>query len=86
MKKVFTLVAVAGILSFVACGPSAEEKAAIEKAKADSMALVESEAKMKATADSLAAAEEAKVIAEKAKADSIAAAEEAAKLKTMKKK
>ncbi len=36
MKKLFTLVAVA-TFSLVACGPSAEEKAAAEKAKQDSI-------------------------------------------------
>ena len=34
MKKVLTLVAVAGMFSFYACGPSAEEIAAKEKASA----------------------------------------------------
>ena len=38
MKKVFTLVAVAAMFTFVACGPSAEEKAAAEKKIADSTA------------------------------------------------
>jgi hypothetical protein len=40
MKKVFTLIAVASISTFVACGPSAEEKAKLEadaKAKMDSL-------------------------------------------------
>lgn len=40
MKKVFTLVAVASMFSFVACGPSEEEKAKLEaeaKAKMDSL-------------------------------------------------
>ncbi len=41
MKKLFTLVAVASMFAFVACGPSAEEKAAMEKAKQDSIAAVE---------------------------------------------
>ena len=41
MKKLFTLVAVASISALVACGPSAEEKAAMEKAKQDSIAAVE---------------------------------------------
>ncbi|MGQ0826770.1 MAG: hypothetical protein ACT4ON_00090 [Bacteroidota bacterium] len=78
MKKLFTLVAVAGMFTFVACGPSAEEKAAAEKAKQDSIAAVEAAkaaeeaAKAQATADSTAAftaAEEAKA---QATADSIA--------------
>lgn len=79
MKKVFTLVAVASMFTIVACGPSAEEKAAAEKAKQDSIAAVEAAkaaeeaAKAQAIADSTAAyaaAEEAKA---KAAADSIAA-------------
>lgn len=78
MKKLFTLVAVAGMFTFVACGPSAEEKAAAEKAKQDSIAAVEAAkaaedaAKAQAIADSTAAftaAEEAKA---QATADSIA--------------
>lgn len=64
MKKVLTLVAVAGMFAFVACGPSAEDKAAAEKRKQDSIA----------SADSLRAAEEASAAAaaEQAKADSAA--------------
>lgn len=83
MKKVFTLIAVAGMFSFVACGPSAEEIAAKEKAKQDSIAAAEAAkaeaeaARAKATADSLAAVEAA-AAREKAIADSIAAANEAA--------
>jgi uncharacterized protein (DUF2147 family) len=80
MKKLFTLVAVASFSALVACGPSAEEKAAMEKAKQDSIAAVEAAqaseeaAKAQAMADSTAAysaAEEAKA---KATADSIAMA------------
>lgn len=40
MKKLFTLLFVAGAMAFVACGPSAEEKAKMEadaKAKMDSL-------------------------------------------------
>lgn len=33
MKKVFTLVAVASMFTFVACGPSAEEQAKLDEAK-----------------------------------------------------
>jgi len=85
MKKAFTLVAVASISALVACGPSAAEKEAAEKAKRDSIAAYDSTqaaasaAKEKAVADSTAAynaAEEAKA---KAAADSAAAADEAAK-------
>ncbi len=86
MKKFFTLIAVAGMFSFYACGPSAEEIAAKEKAKNDSIAKAAEEAaaveaaKQQAMADSIAKVEAA-ALAEKAKADSIAAAEEAAKSK-----
>ena len=63
MKKLITLVAVAGMFSFYACGPSAEEKAAMEKAKQDSIAAVEAAnaaaeaAKQQAMQDSIAAVE-----------------------------
>jgi len=62
MKKLFSVLVLAGMVALVACGPSAEEIAAKEKAKADSIA-----AAQKAIDDSIAAAEIAK-------ADSIAAA------------
>jgi len=66
MKKILTLIAVAGIFAFVACGPSAEQKAAAEKAKqdsmtkADSMKTVAAAAAAKAKADSMAKAAAAK--------------------------
>jgi hypothetical protein len=77
MKKVLTLVVLAAAI--YACGPSAEEKAAAEKAKQDSIAAVEAaaQAKAQAEADSIAKAEEAAKAA--AQADSMAKAEEAAK-------
>ena len=80
MKKLFTLVAVASMFTFVACGPSAEELAAKAKATADSIAAVESAkaaeeaAKMQAAADSTAAYAEAEAAKAQAMADSIAAA------------
>lgn len=80
MKKLFTLVAVASMFTFVACGPSAEELAAKAKATADSVAAVESaiaaeEAqKMQAAADSTAAAAEAAAVEATRIADSVAAA------------
>ncbi len=72
MKKLASLLLVAGMVAFVACGPSAEEKAAMEKAKQDSI-----DAANKAVQDSIAmAAEQAKMDSiAKAQADSIAAAE-----------
>src|SRR3954465_1779799 len=66
MKKLFTLVAAASMFTFVACGPSAEEKAAKDKATADSVAAVEAAkvaeeaAKAQATQDSLNAINAAK--------------------------
>lgn len=81
MKKLASLLLVAGMVAFFACGPSAEEKAAMEKAKQDSIAAAE-----KAVQDSIdMAAEKAKQDSiAKAQADSIAAAE--AKTKGGKKK
>ena len=85
MKKLFTLAAVAGMFAFSSCGPSAEEKAAAEKAKQDSIAAVE-----KAYADSVAMATQAmeqarmdsvNMAAEKAKQDSIDAAAKGGKKK-----
>jgi DNA-binding protein H-NS len=83
MKKVFLSAIVAGMMAMVACGPSAEEKAAAEKAKQDSIAAVEAAkaeteaAAAKATADSIAAVEAA--AKQKAIDDSIAAAAAAPK-------
>lgn len=65
MKKLLSLIAVAGIFTFVACGPSAEEKAAEEQRIQDSIAQVEQQR----INDSIAAVEQAKQ-------DSIAAAEQ----------
>ena len=92
MKKVFTLVAVAGMVTFVACGPSAEEKAAKEKAKQDSIAAVEAAkaaeeaAKAQAIADSTAKYAEAQAAKQKAIDDSIAAAKDKKGAKGGKKK
>lgn len=66
MKKLFSLLVIAGMVAFVACGPSAEEKAAAEKAKQDS--IVQAQQKID---DSIAAAQ--KLID-----DSIAAAKQKA--------
>jgi hypothetical protein len=41
MKKVFSTMLVAGFIALVSCGPSAEDKAAAEKAAQDSIAAVE---------------------------------------------
>ena len=73
MKKLLSVLVIAGMVAMVACGPSAEEKAAKEKAKQDSIALVQ-----KAKDDSIAAVQQAKddsiAAVQKAKEDSIAAA------------
>lgn len=77
MKKLLSLIAVAAMFAFVACGPSAEEKAAQEKAIQDSLAQVEAQrvqdsiAAEQAKQDSIAAAEQQRI------QDSIAAAEAA---------
>lgn len=65
MKKVFSLLTVTGFALMVSCGPSAEEKAAAEKARLDSLNQVQAQM----TADSLA-----RVEMEKARLDSIAMA------------
>jgi hypothetical protein len=80
MKKVFTLVAVASMFTLVACGPSAEEKAAKEKATQDSIAAVEAAkaaeeaAKAQAITDSTNAFNAAKEAEAKRVADSTEAA------------
>jgi len=78
MKKLLLSVAVLATFLIVSCGPSAEEKAAKEKAIQDSIAAVE-----KARQDSIAMAEAAAMQMRldslaKVSADSTAAAEEAA--------
>jgi hypothetical protein len=60
MKKLVTFATAASLLAFIACGPSAEDKAKMEKAKADSthmadsMKAAQAAAMMKAKADSAA--------------------------------
>lgn len=75
MKKLFALLLVAGMVAFVSCGQSAEEKRAQEIADstriADSIAQLQAleQAKMdslaKVTADSIAAAAHADSVAKK---------------------
>jgi len=78
MKHILRLMVIAGFATMVACGPSAEEKAAeqarLDSLKADSIAKVEA-----ARLDSIKAVEMQAMqdSMEKAKADSIAAAEAA---------
>jgi cell division protein FtsN len=87
MKKVFTLVAAASMFTFVACGPSAEEKAAKEKATQDSIAAVEAAkvaeeaAKAQQAQDSINAVNAAKEAEAKRIADSTAEAEAKGKKK-----
>jgi hypothetical protein len=62
MKKLLTIATAAGFLAFIACGPSAEDKAKMEKAKADSthmadsMKAVQAASMMKMKQDSMAKA------------------------------
>lgn len=83
MKKLLTLVIAGGMLAFYACGPSAEEIAAKEKATQDSIAAAdakvaeEAAAREKAVADSVAVVEAA---ADSARvADSLATAKKGGK-------
>ncbi len=64
MKKLFSVLVIAGMAALVACGPSAEELAAKAKAKADSLKAIATADSLKAvaTADSIAAAEKQKHI------------------------
>ena len=83
MKKALSLVAIASLaVAVVACGPSKEEIAKKEKAKADSIAEVakqDSIAKAaQAQAEAAAAQAKADSLAQVAKADSLKKAEEEA--------
>jgi hypothetical protein len=69
MKKILSMLLIAGMATFIACGPSAKEKEAKAKATADSIA----EVKARVAADSIAQ------VKAKAKADSIAMVKEKAK-------
>lgn len=42
MKKLVSIIAVAGVFALISCGPSADEKAKAEKAKADSTRIADS--------------------------------------------
>lgn len=81
MKKNFLVLIASGVVLLSACGPSAEEKAAAEKATQDSIAAVE-----KAYQDSIAMAQQAaqdsiNAAMEKMRQDSIAMADSIAMLK-----
>ncbi len=75
MKKLTFIAVIVASAMFFACGPSAEEKAAKEKATQDSIAAAEA-AMEQTRLDSIAAAEAA---AEQARLDSAAAATPAKK-------
>ena len=83
MKKILSLVAVAVTITLVACGPSAAEKAAKEKAKQDSIAAYATAVKVQATADSTAKYEAD--MKSKMAADSVAKVEKHVKGKGAKK-
>jgi hypothetical protein len=74
MKKLFSLLVVAGMAALIACGPSAEELAKKDQAKKDSIAKVKQDSTDQANL--LKAKEDSTIAANKAKAieDSIAAA------------
>ena len=80
MKKLLTVFAVAGMFTFIACGPSAEEKQKAEQARQDSIKAAEDAAKAveQARQDSIKKVEEAAQAAEQARQDSIKKAEEEA--------
>jgi hypothetical protein len=65
MKKTLSMLLLGGAILIYACGPSAEEKAAMEKARMDSVQ----------------AAQDAAMAMEKARLDSMTAADEAKKMK-----
>jgi hypothetical protein len=88
MKKFLSLFLMAMVATFIACGPSAKEKA--EKARQDSIRVADSiaqiELKAKQTADSIAMVQKAQHIKDSLKQDSIAkAAEKKAPKKVAKK-
>jgi len=72
MKKLLALVLVAGMVTFISCGPSKKDQEAKEKAKQDSIAAAE---KAKKEADSLAAVEKEKRKLDSLRQDSIAKAD-----------
>ncbi len=72
MKKLLALLLVAGMVSFVACGPSKKDQEAKEKAKQDSISAAE---KAKKEADSLASVEKQKRRLDSLKQDSLAKAD-----------
>ena len=76
MKKLLALTLIAGIVTFVACGPSKKELEAKAKAKEDSINAAE---KAKKEADSLALVEKTKAVKDSLRKDSIAKADKKVK-------
>jgi hypothetical protein len=77
MKKLFALLVVAGMVSFIACGPSAEEKAKKEQAAKDSItkdSIAKAELAQK-EADSLKLVADATALKDSLAKDSIAKAD-----------
>jgi hypothetical protein len=72
MKKLLSLILIAGTCSFMSCGPSKEQQEAAQKAKEDSIAQVAAAEAQKAMQDSMA-------MVQKAMEDSV----NAAKMKAM---
>jgi hypothetical protein len=71
MKKSILFLLAVGMFAFTSCGPSAEEKAAAEKAKADSIIAVENARIQDSLATAQQAAQEAEAMALKATEDSL---------------
>jgi hypothetical protein len=84
MKKIVLLVAAITSTMIIACGPSAEEIAAKEKAKQDSIQKVEEERMMKEAEEMAAKAKEDSIAQAQAIQDSIVKAEEEAAAKKSK--
>ncbi len=79
MKKILSFLVIAGFATLISCGPSAEEKAAAEKSRQDSIQASMDKMAADSTASAQAAAEKMMqdslaAVAAKAQADSIAAA------------
>ena len=74
MKKLVTFATAASMLAFIACGPSAEDKAKMDKMKADSAHAADS---MKAAKDAAMMKMKQDSMAAKMKADSAAHADSA---------
>jgi hypothetical protein len=74
MKKTLIFASIAGMACLVACGPSAEQKAAAEKAKADSVAAAHRQDSLAMVAKQMKMQDSLKNVQMKMAADSAAAA------------